>query len=252
VNFFEEFSLGISSYSDAVKLVHKHKLYPLMLICFLLFLIVLSICAYLIYLGNDSLISFVMERSWFKGFKSFFEGHDWIISIFKWSLIIASMFLFISFYKFVFLALASPMYAYVSEKGEEKLMGSEYPFKMGQFIKDILRGIRLAVRNLFRQLFLTLLLFLLSFIPVVGILFSIGIIILDSYYYGFAMFDYNCERQKMNVRDSLKWVRSHRGLAMGNGAVFYAAMILLPVIGVIFIAPLSAIAATIAFQKTNS
>jgi len=247
MSIVEEIVLAIRHYGDAIQLVRKHKMFPLLFVSFFLFLLILTICGFGIYAGNNALIEWIMSLSWVRAWNSFFEDAPWIITIFKVGINIATFFLFISFYKFVFLALASPLYAYISEKGAEKYKGVTYPFVWAQFIKDIIRGVRISIRNLFKQLLLTLLLFILSFIPVIGFIFAFLILMLDAYYYGFAMLDYCNERDKKTMRQSIRWIKSHRGLALGNGLIFYASMVLLPVIGVIFIAPLSAIAAMISY-----
>ena len=54
--------------------------------------------------------------------------------------------------------------------------------------------------------------------------------------------DYTLERH-FNYSDSVKFVKQNRGLATGNGIVFML-FLLLPVIGVIFVLPLSVTAAT--------
>jgi CysZ protein len=64
------------------------------------------------------------------------------------------------------------------------------------------------------------------------------------------MLDYNCERNKMDVKQSSQLINSQKGLAIGNGLVMYLSL-LIPFIGVMFIAPLSAVAASIAFYKKN-
>lgn len=247
MSFLEEVFLGVRHYGDAIKLVRKHKMMPLLFISFFIFLLILAGCAFAIYSGNNALIEWIMNLAWVRQWNSFFEDAPWVITIFKVGINIATIFLFISFYKFVFLAVASPLYAYISEKGAEKYKGVSYPFEMSQFIKDIIRGIRISIRNLFKQVLLTVLLFFLSFIPVIGLVFAIFIILLDAYYYGFAMLDYSCERDKLSVKQSITFIKKHRGLALGNGLVFYGSMILLPIIGVIFIAPISAIAAMISY-----
>jgi CysZ protein len=252
MSIVEETFLAIRHYGDAIKLVRRHKMFPLLFVSFFLFLLILAVCGFGIYSGNNALIEWIMNLSWVQRWNSFFEDAPWVITIFKFGINIATFFLFISFYKFVFLALASPLYAYISEKGAEKYKGVTYPFVWSQFIKDIIRGIRISIRNLFKQLLLTLLLFILSFIPVIGFIFAFLILMLDAYYYGFAMLDYCNERDKKTMRQSIDWIKSHRGLALGNGLIFYASMILLPVVGVIFIAPISAIAAMISyFQITE-
>jgi len=247
MSILKEIFISISHYGAAIKLVRKHKMWPLLIISTFLFLIIFLLCGWLIYISNNVLIDWILNLSWVKGWSNFFDEASWIITTFKISINIATLFLFISLSKFVLLTIGSPLYAYISEAAAEKYLNVSYPFKPSQFIKDILRGIRLSIRNFLRQIFLTAILFFLSFIPVIGLVFTLLIIVLDAYYYGFSMIDYCCERDKKNVRESLAFVRAHRGLALGNGIVFYAAMVLIPFIGIIFIAPLSAIAAMISY-----
>lgn len=251
MSFLEQIMMAIKHYVEAIKLVRKHKMFPLLVISFFLFFAILAFCVIGIYWGNEYLMNWIMHLSFVEKYQLFFEDATWMIILFKTGINIATFFLFISFYKFVFLALASPLYAYISEKGAEKHKGISFPFDLSQFIKDIIRGVRISIRNLFKQLLLTVLLFILSFIPVFGFIFSLLILLLDAYYYGFAMFDYCCERDKKNIKQSVRWIKNHRGLALGNGLVFYGAMILLPIIGVIFIAPISAIAAMISYYHIN-
>ncbi len=247
MSILQEILISIRHYGDALKLIRKHKMWPLLFVSFILFTLILLLCGFGIYQGYASLIDWVLNRSWVQAWHSFFENASWVITLFKVGVSIASFFLFMSFGKFVFLSLGSPLYAYISEKGAEKYKGVEYPFSLKQLIKDVVRGIRLAIRNFFKQLLLTIILFLLSFIPVFGLLFSLLIIMLDAYYYGFAMLDYCCERDKKNVRASLQFIKEHKGLALGNGLVFYASIVFIPIVGIVFIAPISAIAAMISY-----
>ncbi len=249
MSLLEEIAMSIRHYSDAMKLIRRHNMYPLLFVSFFLFLILLALCVAAIYAGNAVLIDWILNLKLIQQWHHFFNNQKWIVWLFKLGIHISTFFLFISFYKFVFLAVASPLYAYIAEKSAEKYKGITFPFHFGQFIKDIIHGIRISIRNLFKQLLLTLLLFILSFIPLIGLVFSFFIILLDAYYYGFAMIDYSCERDKKTVRESVQFIHQHRGVALGNGLIFYACMVVLPVIGVIFIAPISAIAATISYYQ---
>jgi hypothetical protein len=62
------------------------------------------------------------------------------------------------------------------------------------------------------------------------------------------MMDYNCERERMGVSQSRQYIQARKGRAVGNGLVMYLSM-MLPFVGAIFIAPFSAIAATLDFYK---
>jgi CysZ protein len=64
----------------------------------------------------------------------------------------------------------------------------------------------------------------------------------QAYYAGFGNMDYTLERH-YKYKDSLQFVRKHRGLAIGNGIVFIL-FLLIPVIGVILVLPLSVTAAS--------
>jgi CysZ protein len=230
--------IAIQSYFDALALVKKHNMWPLVLISGLLYLILIAVGLYGIYEGMNAVSE--SKYSYFK----------WVIKILMLGIDIAVFFVYFSIFKYILLTIASPIYAYISERTAEILTGQSYPFSINQLIKDILRGIRLSLRNIFKQTILTLLLLALSFIPVLGIFTAVLIFFIDAYYYGFAMLDYNCERKKMNYQQSLIFVKAHRGLAIGNGVVFYL-LFLIPVLGIILGAPLSAIAATISLNKQN-
>jgi CysZ protein len=241
---------AVQSYFDALALVKKHKMWSLVLISGLLYLVLITAGLYGIFEGMNAVSERILNISWLKDFTAKYSYLKWVIKILLIGIDIAVFFVYFSLFKYILLTIASPIYAYISERTAEILTGQSYPFSINQLIKDIVRGIRLSVRNIFKQTMLTLLLLVLSFIPILGIFTAILIFIIDAYYYGFAMLDYNCERKKMNYQQSLIFVKAHRGLAIGNGIVFYL-LFLIPVLGIIIGAPLSAIAATISLHKQN-
>ena len=58
------------------------------------------------------------------------------------------------------------------------------------------------------------------------------------------MLDYSMERHKKSPAESIYYVGSHKGLAIGNGLVFYS-MHLLPIIGWILAPAYAVVAATL-------
>ena len=60
---------------------------------------------------------------------------------------LALWFLFGLVGKYIVLILLSPLLAYASECTEEILAGRVYPFRTGQFLKDVGRGMLMALRN---------------------------------------------------------------------------------------------------------
>ena len=77
------------------------------------------------------------------------------------------------------------------------------------------------MRNLFFELLITLLLFFFAFVPLVGLLAPFLLLMVQAYFFGFSMIDYSCKRSGWSVGERLSFMRSHRGLAIGNGLIFY-------------------------------
>jgi CysZ protein len=250
MSFFGDVKLAISHYPKAVQLVREKGMGKLFLYTALAYLVVTLLFLGLLFLSianlADYIEAFLLRWEWMQWYKNY----SWISSIFRALLFIGSYILLVSFLKYVFLAVASPLYAYISEQSEELITGQNHPFQFVQLLRDIVRGIKIALINFIKQFFWTILLLLLSFVPIVGLLSPILLIIVDSYYYGFSMLDYSCERHKMPGFLSRYRIYKRKGLAVGNGLVFYFS-ILIPVVGLVFIAPLSAIAASITFHETN-
>jgi CysZ protein len=73
-------------------------------------------------------------------------------------------------------------------------------------------------------------------------------IALECYYYGFSMLDYSCERQKMSVEKSIDFIGKHKGLAIGNGIVFYLLHSII-IVGWVVAPAYAVIAATISMHQ---
>ena len=111
-------------------------------------------------------------------------------------------------------------------------------------MKDIVRGIKLALRNTLWQTVYTISILLLSFLPVVGWVTPVLALFVECYYYGFSMLDYSSERHRLSPAQSIEFISKHKGLAIGNGLMFYF-MHGIIVIGWILAPAYAVIAATI-------
>ena len=161
------------------------------------------------------------------------------------------MLFYFSLFKYLFLIVGSPLFAYLSEKTEAIIEGKDFPFNFKQLLKDILRGIRLSLRNMLWQTVYTVTILLLSFIPLLGWVTPLIAMIVECYYLGFSMLDYSCERNKLSPSQSVAFIGRHKGLAIGNGLMFYA-MHLIPILGWILAPSYAVIAATISLYNTKN
>jgi len=121
-------------------------------------------------------------------------------------------------------------------------------------IKDMIRGIVIAVRNLMIEIIFVILAFFVGFIPIIGIIGAIVLFLISSYFYGFSFIDYMNERKKLTIRESVSVGRKYKWIAISNGAVFSISL-LVPYCGAfvsLFVSIIAVVAATIAMHKTNA
>jgi len=154
------------------------------------------------------------------------------------------------------MALSSPFMTPVSEKVEAYLIGKEVPKTKGasEFIRLLLRSLRLNLRNLIKELLLTIPLIILSFIPVIGLVATVLILFVQSYYTGFGNMDYTLERY-LNYKESKAFVKKNKGIAVGNGLLF-TLLLFIPLVGIMLTLPIATVASTIStvklLEKTTS
>ena len=64
------------------------------------------------------------------------------------------------------------------------------------------------------------------------------------------MLDYSCERHRLSPTESIQYIGTHRGLALGNGMMFYL-MHLVPFVGWVLAPSYAVIAGTISLYHWN-
>ncbi len=259
MKLFKNFSLGFKTFGQAFNFIFKHKmgwtfLVPIAL-TIILFWAGLEFTSYLIDETKNYLLNTLdlKESTFFMAeyLRMFLSGFLWIL--FK----IAFFIVFTYINGYVVLAILSPLLAIISEKTEKIVLGKNYPFSMKQLIHDIGRGILIIIRNIFYELMLNLLLLIATLIPVLGQL--IGILSpfimfgISSYFYGFSFIDYNSERHKLSVKESVTYVRKNGGLALANGSIF-SVFLIIPVLGSLIaglVAIVSTVSATLAVLEID-
>lgn len=222
-------------------LIFKHSLYYYFLIPIVLNIAFFSLgIAYIDDLSNYLLGIFNFSSSYWwiqSGINALTEILVWLISM---------TILFLTG-GYITLILMSPVLAFISEKTEYIITGKTYEFSMHQWLFDIYRGISISFRNMVIQLAITFLLFVASFffglIPVVGwaiaFLLQVLLFLISCYFYGFTFIDYTCERRKIGVRQSVRFMKQNKKMAVQEG-LFFCLILLIPYFGV-YIAGFAAI-----------
>jgi CysZ protein len=248
----KEIIISIQSYRHAHLFIVKHRMWKWIIIPGLLYSLLFIGGIYLFWTSSNAAIEFFLVQT---GVKSWLDKmqDSWINLLFVIGQIILRLvllFFYFSLFKFLFLILGSPLFAYLSEKTESIMEGKDYPFHFGQFIKDVIRGVSIALRNLLWQTVYVVSILILSFIPLFGWIAPLVALMVECYYFGFSMLDYSSERNKLSSSQSIEFIGRHKGLAIGNGMIFYC-MHLVPFIGWLFAPSYAVIAATISLVSAR-
>ncbi len=242
----KEIIIAFQSYYEAHRFIVKNRLWKWILIPGLIYSILFIAGIYFFWTSSNEAINFILLQS---GVKTWLDKmqESWLHYLFIVGQIIMQLILllfYFSLFKFLFLIIGSPLFAYLSEKTESIIEGKDYPISGKQLLIDILRGIRIALRNMVWQTVYLITILLLSFIPLVGWIAPLIALFIECYYFGFSMLDYSSERNKLSYQQSISFISHHKGLAIGNGMVYYV-MHLVPVIGWLFAPSYAVVAATL-------
>ncbi len=248
----KEIVIAIQSYSKAHFFISKHRLWKWIILPGLLYAVLFVIGMYFFWKSSDGAISYISELlgidKWLHRQQSSVLSFLFILAGIVVRLIL--VFFYFSLFKYLFLIIGSPLFAYLSERTEAIIEGKDFPFSFKQLMKDAIRGVRLALRNMMWQTVYSISILLLSLFPVVGWITPLISLFVECYYYGFSMLDYSCERHKLSPSASIEYIGKHKGLAIGNGLVFYL-MHCLPIIGWVLAPAYAVVAATISLYHQH-
>ncbi|MFK7755346.1 MAG: EI24 domain-containing protein [Flavobacteriales bacterium] len=170
-----------------------------------------------------------------------------------------SYYIFFKIQKYIVLIAMAPLMAYLSEKAEEILMDRTYAFNFNLFLKDVWRGILIAIRNMVLEIIVVLLIGIvisgLSMVltPLAAIaapLSAVLIFLVSSYYFGYSSFDYLNERKRLAISAGNRLIWDNKWLVTGNGMVF-SVLILMPVLGLMLAPVLCPIGAVISSRDKS-
>jgi CysZ protein len=249
----KEIIISIQAYSQTHRFIIKHRLWKWILIPGLIYAILFFAGIIFFLKSSTAAIDFMLLETGVKDWMQKIQN-SWLSFFLIFGQIILQLVLllfYFSLFKYLFLIIGSPVFAYLSEKTESIMEGKEFPFSFKQLLKDIGRGIKVAFRNMLWQTVYIISILILSFIPVIGWITPLIALLVECYYLGFSMLDYSCERNKLSSSQSIAFIGKHRGLAIGNGLIFYL-MHMVPFLGWVMAPSYAVIAATLSLYNTKN
>jgi CysZ protein len=219
----KEIVITIQSWGQAHRFIIQHKLWKWVIIPGLIYTALFVTGMYFFGKSATAVIEYITHflhfgdwtqrlQNSFLGFLFTFEG------IILW---LTLLLFYFSFFKYICLVIGSPVFAYLSRKTEAIIENNEQIRSWKGIRKEAARNVRIAMRNCGLQTVYLLALILLSLIPIVGWIVPLIALVLECYYYGFSMLDYGLARNSYTTSQSIHYIGRHKGLALGNGILFY-------------------------------
>ena len=245
----KEIVIAFQSWSDARRFIQKNHLFRWIIVPGIIYTILFIVGMFLFWKSSDNVISWVSEQLrievWLQK-----ERNAWLSFFFVMTGMMLRLILvlfYFSLFKYLILIIGSPVFAYLSEKTEAIMEEKEHSFKWSELKKDAQRSIKLALRNAGWQSIYLIFLILLSLVPLIGWITPVIALLMECYYFGFSMLDYSFARNQFTPAQSIAFTGRHKGLAIGNGLLFYlmhVAIILAPAYAII--------AATLSVHKVKN
>ena len=245
----KEIVIAVQSWDEARLFIKKHGLFRWIIIPGIIYTLLFILGMFFFWSSANDVISWISSRlqieTWLQK-----ERSEWLSFLFVMTGMMLRLILvlfYFSFFKYLILIIGSPVFAYLSEKTEAMLEGKEHHFNWGDLKKDCLRSSKLALRNCGWQTVYLIALIFLSAIPVAGWIVPVIALLMECYYFGFSMLDYSFARAGFTPAQSISFIGRHKGLAIGNGLLFYFMHI------IIILAPAYAIiAGTLSVHKVKN
>lgn len=223
MRFLKNLAFGYRSYFKAIKFIIEHKLYWYFFIPAVLMLVIYKI-------GEMIRNHYIPPNA---------ENMNELVWYLIYLLLeITIAILLMKFAKYLVVIILSPLLSSLSMKTEKILTGNTYPFNWYQLVTDIKRAMRIVVRNMMWEYLIFILILIVAFF-IGGDDFSKSplfyfTILVGCYYYGFGFLDYINERRRLDMDQSIIFVRDHRGLSIAIGSI-YSLLIFVPVdVGALF------------------
>ena len=245
----KEIVIAVQSWGEAHRFIKEHRLFRWIIIPGIIYSLLFIAGMIFFWQSSDNVITWVSGKlgveSWLQK-----ERSEWLSFFFVMTGMMMRLILvlfYFSLFKYFILIIGSPVFAYLSEKTEAILEGKEHSFNWSELKKDCTRNIGLSLRSCGWQIVYLIALVLLSLIPLAGWITPLIALLMECYYFGFSMLDYSLARSKFSKSQSIAFVGRHKGLAIGNGVLFYLTHIV-----IIFAPAYAVIAATLTIQKVKS
>jgi CysZ protein len=228
----KELILSFRAYFRAHQFILQHKLWRWMILPGIIYAFLFVIGMNYFSQSSSFFIEWIILKT---GLKSWVDSmnSDWLgffITMGSFWLWFTLLMFYFALFKFILLVLFAPFFSYLHLRVVAIQQNEPFVFKVTAYRKLVYRAIRLSLTNLLWQTVYLIPIVLFCSLPVIGWFTPIFTILMECYFYGYAMLDYGLATEDQSKVASAAYVSEHKGLPIGNGILFYL-IHLVPIIG---------------------
>ena len=228
----KELIISVRAFFLAHRFIMQHRMWKWMILPGIIyaFLFVLGITYFS--QTSSAFIEWIILKT---GLKSWVDNNDsdllgFFITMGSFWLWFTIMLFYFALFKFIFLILFAPVFSYHHLRITAIQQNIPYLFDWSEYIKLVLRAVKLNLTNLVWQIVYLIPIILVCTIPIIGWFTPIFTILMEGYFLGYAMLDYGLATENKSRIAAATYVSNHKGLPIANGLVFYL-LHLVPIIG---------------------
>ncbi len=228
----KEIIISFRAFFSAHRFIMQHRMWKWMIIPGILYAFLFVIGITYFSQTSSTFIEWIILKT---GLKSWVDSvgnnlFGFFITMGSFWLWFTLLLFYFALFKFIFLILFSPIFAYQHLRIAAIQKNEEFHFKWDEYFFLVFRAIKLNLTNMLWQIVYLIPIILVCTIPIIGWFTPIFTILMECYYFGYAMLDYGLATEHKSRVSAANYVSTHKGLPIANGIVFYI-MHLVPIIG---------------------
>jgi CysZ protein len=244
----KEIAIAIHAYFKAYTFVWKKQTKSVWIlgVCYAM---LFTLGFYLFFTSSTHISNLLLEKTNIKNWLQ--SNHSLLNFFFIVALVMFNLVLLIYYFgifKYLYLFLLAPVCSYVSIQTSNRLYPTHLPINVKAIVRLSKHSMLVVLKNFFWQTLYTLLFLLLTLIPLVGWVIPIIALLLEFYYLGYSHLDYTLQQKKDRGSTIPAYIARHKGMAIGNGMLFYALHII-PLLGWILAPNYAMVAAPLSIKE---
>lgn len=208
-------------------------------------------CLYIFYRTSGQFSEYIISHTHIKEWLQ--SNNQFLSFLFVTSAVMIQLLLLIFYFsllRLLYQLVCAPLIAYLNRRSHAYATGEKAQVSMQPLLQDVLRIWAVILKNALWQTVYFITLIIISLVPVIGWITPLAGLLAECYYSGYPRIDLACKRLGIDMPKAAHFISLHKGLAIGNGMVFYG-MVIVPVIGWVVAPVYAVIAATLTAKHLN-